>query len=318
VEPPLRYDVSIIGAGPAGLTAAIYAGRALLSTLVLEKAVPGGQLNETEFIENFPGFEEKTSAPELMKRMHKQAERLGAEFILEEVTDLVPTDDVFLIQGVRQSYCTRAVIIASGSRPRELEVEGEKRLKGKGLSYCATCDGYFFQEKRVLVVGAGDSALTEALFLSRFATSVGIIVRHPKDDPHALRASPILQREAFENPKIHFIWNKTIETLLGEKHLTGVVLKDLATGDLQETKTDGLFVNIGHLPETEYLRGTATLDEHGYVITDDHLGTNLSGVFAAGDVRIVTNRYAQAVVAAGDGAIAAIEVEKYLSLRHPA
>ncbi len=307
------YDVVIIGGGPAGLTAAIYAGRALLSTLLLEKAIPGGQLNETDFIENFPGFEEKASAPELMQQMRKQAERLGTEILLDEVTGIEPTSHHYRITGAREEFETRSVIIATGSRPREILADGAKRLKGKGVSYCATCDGYFFQGKKILEVGAGDSGLTEALFLTKFVESVGIIVRHQRSDPHALRASPILKKRAQEHPKITFLWNKVVDKVVGEKRLTGVLLKDLATGEVEEVKVDGLFINIGHLPETDFLEGTLNLDEHGYIITDDRLRTNLPGVFAAGDARIVTSRYAQAVIAAGDGAIAAIEAEKYLS-----
>ena len=307
------YNVVIIGGGPAGLTAAIYTGRALLSTLLLEKAVPGGQLNETDFIENFPGFEEKTSAPELMQQMRKQAERLGTEILLDEVTGIEPTSHHYRIKGARREFETRSVIIATGSRPREISADGVKRLKGKGVSYCATCDGYFFQGKKILEVGAGDSGLTEALFLTKFVESVGIIVRHQRSDPHALRASPILKKQAQEHPKISFLWNKVVDKVVGEKRLTGVLLKDLTTGEVEEAKVDGLFINIGHLPETDFLEGTLNLDEHGYIITDDRLRTNLPGVFAAGDARIVTSRYAQAVIAAGDGAIAAIEAEKYLS-----
>jgi thioredoxin reductase (NADPH) len=307
------YDVVIIGGGPAGLTAAIYTGRALLSTLILEKAVPGGQLNETDFIENFPGFEEKTSAPELMQQMRKQAEQLGAEIFLDEVTGIEPTSHHYRIKGAREEFETRSVIIATGSRPREISADGVGRLKGKGVSYCATCDGYFFQGKKILEVGAGDSGLTEALFLTKFVESVGIIVRHQRSDPHALRASPILKKRAQEHPKISFLWNKVVDKVVGEKRLTGVLLKDLATGEVEKVKVDGLFINIGHLPETDFLEGTLNLDEHGYIITDDRLRTNLKGVFAAGDARTVTSRYAQAVIAAGDGAIAAIEAEKYLS-----
>lgn len=307
------YDVVIIGGGPAGLTAAIYTGRALLSTLLLEKAVPGGQLNETDFIENFPGFEEKTSAPELTQQMRKQAERLGAKIFLDEATGIEPTSHHYRIKGAREEFETRSVIIATGSRPREISADGAKRLKGKGVSYCATCDGYFFQGKKILEVGAGDSGLTEALFLTKFVESVGIIVRHQRSDPHALRASPTLKKRAQEHPKISFLWNKVVDKVVGEKRLTGVLLKDLTTGEVEEVKVDGLFINIGHLPETDFLQGTVDLDEHGYIITDDRLRTNLPGVFAAGDARIVTSRYAQAVIAAGDGAIAAIEAEKYLS-----
>ena len=313
MKEPIEYDIVIIGAGPAGLTAAIYAGRALLKTLVIEKGLPGGQLNETDYIENFPGFEEKIAGQELMSRMRGQAERFGAEIDLDEVSRIESVDGWYRIKGMEKEYAARAVIIASGSHPRELPIDGAKRLKGKGVSYCATCDGYFFQGKKILEIGAGDSGLTEAIFLTKFAESVGIVIRHPQDDPHALRASPIMRKEAQENPKIHFLWNKVVEKIVGEDRITGVILKDLGTGELEEVKTEGLFVNIGHIPDTGFLRETVALDEQGYVITDDHLQTNLSGVFAAGDVRIGTSRYAQAVIAAGDGAIAAIEAEKYLS-----
>jgi thioredoxin reductase (NADPH) len=313
MKEPIEYDIAIIGAGPAGLTAAIYAGRALLKTLVIEKGLPGGQLNETDYIENFPGFEEKIAGQELMSRTRGQAERFGAEIVLDEVSGLESLDNRYLIKGMGKEYSTRAVIIASGSHPRELPIDGAKRLKGKGVSYCATCDGYFFQGKKILEIGAGDSGLTEAIFLTKFAESVGIVIRHPQDDPHALRASPIMRKEAQENPKIHFLWNKVVEKIVGEDRIAGVILKDLGTGEIEEVETEGLFVNIGHTPDTAFLRGTVALDEQGYVITDDHLQTNLNGVFAAGDVRVGTSRYAQAVIAAGDGAIAAIEVEKYLS-----
>jgi len=315
MKEPIEYDIVIIGAGPAGLTAAIYAGRALLKTLVIEKGLPGGQLNETDYIENFPGFEEKIAGQELMSRTRGQAERFGAEIALDEVSGLESLDDRYLIKGMGKEYSTRAVIIAKGSHPRELPIDGAKHLKGKGVSYCATCDGYFFQGKNILEIGAGDSGLTEAIFLTKFAESVGIVIRHPQDDPHALRASPIMRKEAQENPKIHFLWNKVVEKIVGEDRITGIILKDLGTGKLEEVETEGLFVNIGHIPDTGFLRGTVALDEQGYVITDDHLQTNLKGVFAAGDVRIGTSRYAQAVIAAGDGAIAAIEVEKHLAER---
>ena len=238
---------------------------------------------------------------------------MGTEILLDEVTGIEPTSHHYRIKGARREFETRSVIIATGSRPREISADGVKRLKGKGVSYCATCDGYFFQGKKILEVGAGDSGLTEALFLTKFVESVGIIVRHQRSDPHALRASPILKKQAQEHPKITFLWNKVVDKVVGEKRLTGVLLKDLATGEVEEAKVDGLFINIGHLPETDFLQGTLNLDEHGYIITDDRLRTNLPGVFAAGDARIVTSRYAQAVIAAGDGAIAAIEAEKYLS-----
>jgi thioredoxin reductase (NADPH) len=313
MKEPIEYDIVIIGAGPAGLTAAIYAGRALLKTLVIEKGLPGGQLNETDYIENFPGFEEKIAGQELMSRTRGQAERFGAEIALDEVSGIEPVDGWYRIKGMGKEYAARTVIIASGSHPRELQIDGAKRLKGKGVSYCATCDGYFFRGKKILEIGAGDSGLTEAIFLTKFAESVGIVIRHPQDDPHALRASPIMRKEAQENPKIYFLWNKVVEKIVGEKRITGVIMKDLGTGEVEEVETEGLFVNIGHIPDTGFLQGAIALDERGYVITDDHLQTNLSGVFAAGDVRIGTSRYAQAIISAGDGAIAAIEAEKYLS-----
>jgi len=310
----MNTDLIIIGAGPAGLTAGIYGGRALLSTIILEQGLPGGQLNETDFIENFPGFPEKIAGPELMKRTRSQAERLGAKIIMDTVTRIEPIGDGYRVHGTQKEYGARAVIIASGSHPRELPVDGAKELKGKGVSYCATCDGFFFQGKRIIEIGAGDSGLTEAIFLTRFAESVQIVVRHPQDDPHALRASSnILKKRAEENEKISFLWNTVVEKVLGEDRVSGVVLRDLGTGKSEQMAIDGVFVNIGHIPDTEFLRGVVDLDRHGYIVTDDHLRTNLPGVFAAGDVRTDASRYAQAVIAAADGAIAAIEVESYLA-----
>ena len=310
----INTDLIIIGAGPAGLTAGIYGGRALLDTVILEQGLPGGQLNETDFIENFPGFPEKIAGPELMKRTRSQAERLGAKIVMEAVTGIEAIGDGYRVHGTQKEYGARAVIIASGSHPRELPVEGAKKLKGKGVSYCATCDGFFFQGKRIIEVGAGDSGLTEAIFLTRFAESVQIVVRHPQDDPKALRASSnILKKRAEENEKISFLWNSVVEKVLGEDRVTGVLLRDLGTGKAEELAIDGVFVNIGHIPDTEFLKGVVDLNERGYIVTDDHLHTNLPGVFAAGDVRADASRYAQAVVAAADGAIAAMEVENYLA-----
>ncbi len=310
----INTDLIIIGAGPAGLTAGIYGGRALLDTVILEQGLPGGQLNETDFIENFPGFPEKIAGPELMKRMRSQAERLGARIVMETVTGIEAIGDGYRVHGTQKEYGARAVIIASGSHPRELPVEGAKKLKGKGVSYCATCDGFFFQGKRIIEVGAGDSGLTEAIFLTRFAESVQIVVRHPQDDPKALRASSnILKKRAEENEKISFLWNSVVEKVLGEDRVTGVLLRDLGTGKTEELAIDGVFVNIGHIPDTEFLKGVVDLNERGYIVTDDHLRTNLPGVFAAGDVRADASRYAQAVIAAADGAIAAMEVENYLA-----
>ncbi|MBN1859491.1 FAD-dependent oxidoreductase [Candidatus Bipolaricaulota bacterium] len=315
-------DLAIIGAGPAGLTAAIYARRALLSTVVFEKRTPGGQLRETECIENFPGIDEKTTAPALMDRMRHQASQLGAEIVLEEVVEIGVADrppsghpqlEKRFHLVTSDSTCTaRAVIIASGSRPRPLPAKGADRFKGKGVSSCATCDGFFFREKRVVVVGAGDSALTEALYLTRYANWVGIVIRHPEEDPKAFRASRLLRDRAQAHPGIEFLWNRTISEVHGEAFVSGVTFRNASTGDEERLPIDGVFVSIGHTPETGFLQGTVELNEHGYVMTDAALGTNVAGLFAAGDVRAFTSRYAQAVIAAGDGAIAAIEAERYL------
>lgn len=307
------YDVIVIGAGPAGLTATIYTGRALLSTLVIEKGIPGGQLNETDLIENWPGFEETVSAPALMTSLRKQAERFGAEFEQDDVIRIEPGTSHHRVVTPRATFEARSLILSPGSRPRELPAEGASRLKGKGVSYCATCDGFFFQGKRIIEVGAGDSGLTEALFLTRFAESISIVVRHPQDDPKAFRASAILKKRAMDHPKIRFLWNSVVEEVLGEDHVTGVRLRNLKVDETDIVETDGLFVNIGHNPQTSFLRGTVDLDEGGHIMTDPCLSTNIPGVFAAGDARVFAHRYAQGVVAAGEGAIAAIEAQKYIA-----
>jgi len=306
-------DVVIIGAGPAGLTAAVYAGRALLSTVVIEKGLPGGQLNETDLIENWPGFAEAVSAPELMRQLRSQAERFGAQFVLDEVLRIEPGSRTHTVTTSEETYEARTVILACGSRPRDLPAEGAQRLKGKGLSYCATCDGFFFQNKRIIEVGAGDSGLTEALFLTRFVESISIVIRHPEDDPKAFRASAILQQRIREHPKIDLLWNRVVDAVVGEDRVEAVRLRNLATEETEDIPIDGVFVNIGHIPQTDFLRSLIDLDSAGFIMTDARLRTNIPGVFAAGDARIDANRYAQAVVAAGEGAIAAIEVEKYLA-----
>jgi len=309
------YDVVVIGAGPAGLTAAIYSGRALRSTLLIEKALPGGQLNETDVIENWPGIEETTPAPQLMKQLRSQAERFGAEILLDEVTGIEVGEDVHRVVAGQATIEARTIILACGSRPRELPAKNADRLKGKGLSYCATCDGFFYQGKHIIEVGAGDSGLTEALFLTRFAESISIVVRHPENDPKAFRASGILIQRAREHPKIDFLWDRVVEELLGEDHLMGVRLRVLSSDTTEDVPIDGVFVNIGHLPQTHFLRDAIALDDEGYILTDTRLRTNVEGIYAAGDARIDAHRYAQGVIAAGEGAIAAIEAETYLSER---
>ncbi len=266
-------------------------------------------------MENFPGFEEQVSGPQLMGQMKRQAERFGAKIEIAAVTAISASGELLSVTSDRGTYFTRTIIIATGTKPRELIASGAAKFKGRGLSYCATCDGYFFRDKRILEVGAGDASLTEALFLTKFVESVGIVVRHPQHDPHALRAAPLLRRRAEENPKVYFLWNRVVTAVLGETLLEAVKLQDLTTGEEEVIAIDGIFVSIGHIPATDFLRDTLALDEQGYIITDNRLQTNIQGIFAAGDVRSWVNRYAQAVVAASDGAITAIEVEKYLANR---
>lgn len=306
-------DVVIVGAGPAGLTAAIYTGRALLSTVIVEKGLPGGQLAETDQIENWPGFAETMSARELMGALRSQAERFGARIVQDSVVRIEPGESLHRVIAAHGSYEAKSIILAPGSRPKELPAKGAARLKGKGVSYCATCDGYFFQDKRILEVGAGDSGLTESLFLTRFAESISIVVRHPEDDPKALRASGILRKRAREHPKIEFLWNSLIDEVLGDDRVTGVRLRDLSTGETRSVEIDGIFVNIGHVPQTQFLQGTVDLDEDGYIITDTSLHTSVPGILAAGDARILAHQYAQGIVAAGEGAIAALEAQNYVA-----
>lgn len=309
-------DLIIIGGGPAGLTAAIYAGRAKLKTLLLDKQLPGGQLNETTEVENFPGFEDAIQGPELMRRMRAQAERFSVEILMEEAHDVR-----WGAQGENHTAITdeaqhRApvVIIATGAAPKELPAKGAKELKGRGLSYCATCDGFFYQGKTLIEVGAGDAGFTETLFLTRFAKEIRMVVRHPKDDPRALRAKDrILVDKVLEHPKVKLIWNAVVHELKGNGQLKSVVLKDMSTGKMSEqTDVSGLFVNIGHAPATDFLHEKLERDNRGYLVTDPHMRTRVPGVFAVGDVRALSGQYAQAVIAAGDGCVAALGAEHYL------
>ncbi len=310
-----RPDVLIVGGGPAGLTAAIYAARAQLKTRMIDKELPGGQLNDTSDVENFPGFVEAIQGPELMDRTRQQAERLGAEILMEEVADVewqangrfhrVTTD-----RGVHESP---VVIISTGAGPVELPAQGASEFKGKGLSYCAVCDAFFFKDKNLLEIGAGDSGFTEAQFLTKFADQVHMVVRHDKDDPNRFRAKDQqLVDKVLNNPKVNFIWNTQVEEIKGNGMVQSVVLKDVQTGERREWETDGVFVNIGHEPATGFLRGKLEMDELGYLYTDVRMRTEVPGVFGVGDVRQLSGEYAQAVVAAGDGCIAALEAEKYL------
>lgn len=308
------WDFVIVGAGPAGLTAAIYARRAALETLVLEKNAPGGQLLETPMIENFPGFPEPLSGMELMERMEKQARRLGAEIVLAEATGLSRGEEGWVVHTKSGDFLGRAVLIATGAHPRELPAKGAKEFVGRGLSYCATCDGFFFRDKEVLMVGAGDAALIEALFLADICKKVYIAVRHPATDPKAIRAAAILRERAQSHPRIEFLWNVVVDEVVGEGRVEGVVLRDLATGERRPFPVDGVFVKIGYEPATAWVRGVVELTEAGYIRTDSWMRTAVPGIFAAGDVREPVGRTAQAVVAAAEGALAALAAERFLKL----
>jgi thioredoxin reductase (NADPH) len=299
--------VIIIGSGPAGYTAALYAARADLRPLVFEGSVTaGGALMNTTDVENFPGFPDGVIGPDLMDLLRKQAERFGAELVPDDVTavDLKATPKV--VKTHSETYLTKSVIIASGSGYRELSVPGEKRLSGHGVSWCATCDGFFFRGQDIVVVGGGDSALEEAMFLTRFGT---VTVVHRRD---SLRASKIMQDRAFANPKITFRWNSQVTEVLGEDRLTGVGVRDTVTGEEAILPAGGMFVAIGHDPRSELFTGQLQTDEGGYLVVDQpSTRTAIDGVFACGDV--VDHTYRQAVTAAGTGCAAALDAERWLS-----
>jgi thioredoxin reductase (NADPH) len=305
-------NVIIIGSGPAGLTAAIYTARANLAPLVIEgepsstSDQPGGQLMLTTEVENFPGFPDGIMGPELMANFRRQAERFGAEFLTAKVTKVdfsVRPFQVFVRDTV---YEAEAVIVSTGARSLMLGLEAESRLLGHGVSTCATCDGFFFRGQHIAVVGGGDSALEEALFLTKFAEKVTVI--HRRD---ALRASKIMQERAFANPKIEFLWDTVVEDLIGTDRLEGVIVRNVKTGETSRLDVTGLFVAIGHRPNTDLFKGVLDMDENGYLITaPGSTATNVEGVFACGDVQDHT--YRQAITAAGSGCMAAIDAERWL------
>jgi thioredoxin reductase (NADPH) len=300
-------DVIIIGSGPAGYTAAVYAARARLNPLVFEGSVTaGGALMNTTDVENFPGFPDGIIGPDLMDGMRKQAERFGAELVADDVTAVDLTANPKVVTVGSDTYLAKTVIIATGSRYKELAADGEKRLSGHGVSWCATCDGFFFREQDIAVVGGGDSALEEANFLTRFADSVTVI--HRRD---TLRASKIMQDRAFANPKIHFIWDSEVTEVLGEHKVTGLRIRNRKTGAESTLPVNGMFVAIGHDPRTELFAGQLAMDDEGYLIVEQpSTRTGVDGVFAAGDV--VDHTYRQAVTAAGTGCAAALDAERWL------
>jgi thioredoxin reductase (NADPH) len=301
-------NVIVIGSGPAGYTAAVYAARASLEPLVFEGSVTaGGALMNTTEVENFPGFREGIQGPALMDEMRAQAERFGAELITDDVTEVDLTGDVKVVKTAEGTFTARAVILAMGSGYRKLGLPDEDRLSGHGVSWCATCDGFFFRDQHIAVVGGGDSALEEATFLSRFGSKVTLV--HRRDE---LRASKIMQDRAFADPKIEFAWNSEVAAIHGDDKLTGLTLRDTVTGETRELPATGLFIAIGHDPRSELLTGQVDLDDEGYVLVEDRsTRTNLPGVFASGD--LVDHTYRQAITAAGSGCAAALDAEKYLA-----
>jgi thioredoxin reductase (NADPH) len=297
--------VIIIGSGPAGLTAAVYAARANLRPLVLAGGLYGGQLMLTTDVENYPGFPEGILGPELMIRFREQAERFGARVENVDVTSVDFAKRPLIVRTDDARHEAESVIVASGASALWLDIPGEERLRGRGVSSCATCDGAFFRDKRIVVVGGGDSALEEALFLTRFGSRVTIVHRRDR-----LRASKIMADRARSHPKIDFIWNAVVERVEGETHVTGLRLRNVLDGRTYDVQTDALFVAIGHTPNTAVFAGQLELDERGYVVSPDGSSTSVEGVFVAGDVNDF--RYRQAVTAAGAGCRAAMDAEKYL------
>jgi thioredoxin reductase (NADPH) len=303
-----KVDVVIIGSGPAGLTSAIYSARANLNVAVLEGIQPGGQLTTTTEVENFPGYSDGIMGPALMEEMRKQAERFGAKLLVRNVDRVELTSRPLRIFAEDDVFECGALIIASGASAKLLGIESEKRLMGYGVSTCATCDAAFFRAKKVVVVGGGDSAMEEATFLTKFATEVVLIHRRDK-----FRASKIMQDKASANPKIRILLETAVEEVLGDKDKTGVSgvkVRNLRTNEVTQFETDGVFVAIGHTPNTAIFKGQVHMDETGYILTDQGTQTNLPGVFAAGDVQ--DSKYRQAITAAGSGCMAAIDAERYL------
>ena len=301
------YDVLIIGAGGAGLTAALYASRAKLSTLVLEKLAPGGQIALTDIVENYPGFPEGITGGEISVRMEEQAKRYGAVVQYDEAQSIQKSGKEFETKTAKSIIRSRAIIIATGAFYRQVGVPGEKELIGRGVSYCAVCDGAFFKNKEIVVVGGGDSAMQEGLFLTRFVTKLTVV--HRRDQ---LRASPILQERAKANPKIKFIWDTVLTKVEGQGKVQGVRLKNVKTNQESDFKTEGLFVFIGQDPATKFLKGFVDLDDHGYVITKnkDSLATTVPGVFACGEVR--AGAVKQLVSACGEGCEAALAAQAHV------
>jgi thioredoxin reductase (NADPH) len=301
-----KFDIVIIGAGPSGYTAGIYCSRAGYDTLILSGILPGGQLVNTTEVENYPGFEKGIMGPDLMIEMRKQTQRMGTTIIDDEVVDVDFRHKPFKVLTASEEYEGRAVIIATGANPRKLGLSGEQTFAGKGVSYCATCDGPFFRNLELIVVGGGDSAVEEATFLTKFATTVHLVHRR-----ESLRASKIMQDRATKNNKIKFHWNSAVIDIKGDQKMRQAVLKNIKTGEEKTLDVGGLFVAIGHEPNTKLFKKQIDLDDEGYIILKNKTHTSIEGVFAAGDVH--DRSYRQAITAAGFGCMAAIDVDKYLT-----
>jgi len=305
-EKKKKFDVIIIGSGPAGYTAAIYTARAKRDTLVISGILPGGLLMLTTEVENYPGFADGIFGPELMSIMRKQTERMGATIVDDEVVNVDFKHKPFKVLTSSEEYESEAVIICTGASPRKIGAKGEQEFGGKGVSYCATCDGPFFRNQDIVVTGGGDTAMEEAIFLTKFGKSIHVVHRRDK-----LKATKVMQERAFENQKIKFYWNKIVDEIIGKDKVTQVIIRDVVTNEKQTLDAGAIFVAIGHEPNTKLFKGQIELDEQGYIVLKDHTKTSEEGVFAAGDVH--DHRYRQAVTAAGFGCMAGIDVDKYLS-----
>ncbi len=300
------YDVVIVGAGPAGLSAAVYTGRSRLNTLILEKGMPGGQILTTDFVENYPGFPEGVVPFELMDKFRKHAEKFGAKIETDEVKEIKKEGDLWHVVGNKGEYPARVVIVATGSNYRKLGLSGEGKLTGRGVSYCATCDGAFFKDKDIAVVGGGDNALTEALFLTKFCHSLKLI--HRRDE---LRAVKILQERIFANDKIEVVWDSVVEEIVGGERVESITLKNVKDNSASTLKIDGLFISIGMDPNTEFVKGLLDINEWGEIKVKQNMETSQPGIFAAGDVTDACPE--QMATAVGTGVAAALAVDEYLS-----
>lgn len=300
-----KRELAIIGGGPAGLSAGIYASRAEVDTVLLERGVPGGLVINTENIENYPGFSNGINGYELAAQMENQARRFGLQIYNTNVNNIEPVEGNFIIKTDKSELLAKTLIIATGANPRQLGVKGENKYIGRGVSYCATCDGAFFRGKRVAVVGGGDAAVEEAIFLTRFAEKVYIIHRRGE-----LRATKFVQKKAFANPKIEFIWHNVVDEIHGSDIVESLTIRDVRNDDKRSLTVNGVFIYVGNQPNSELVKDIVSLDEKGYIITDENMLTSQPGLFAAGDVRKKILR--QVITAVADGAVAAVSAEKYL------